>query len=348
MAKAMQASRSSRSLVVLTAAVVGMSTLLVLYWGRPVLIPFALAIYLTFLLNPVVKALQHWGLRRIPSVIVVNLLAALVVVAVGWVVVSQCTSFINKLPDYTGALQHKVQSFKAMTESPGMARLNKMVQELGDAWKPAAPKESSSAQPDLTTGTPADPTQKPVPVTIGSTGPAWINWLPGIISPTMEVAAQASMAIVLAIFMLLGRERLRNRFIRLIGHGHMTLTTKAVDDASQRISRFLIMQLLINAGFGVVIAIGLALIGVEHAPLWGFLSGLMRYVPYIGTPIAFLFPLAVSVGLSDSWLTPVLVIVLYGALEIIAASVLEPWLFGQSVGVSAVALLATAAFWSFL
>jgi hypothetical protein len=153
---------------------------------------------------------------------------------------------------------------------------------------------------------------------------------------------------VLVIFMLLKREDLRNRLLRLVGHGRLTVTTKAVDDAGQRISRFLLMQALINGTFGLSLAVGLFLIGVEYAFLWGFLAAILRYIPYLGTWIAAILPITLSLAMFEGWLQPLLVMALFLVIELICNNVLEPRLFGRSMGVSEVALLVVAAFWAFL
>jgi AI-2E family transporter len=156
------------------------------------------------------------------------------------------------------------------------------------------------------------------------------------------------MALVLLVFMLLKRESLRNRLIRLMGHGRLTLATKAVEDAGQRISRFLLMQVIINGGFGLVLALGLFLIQMPHALLWGFLAALLRYVPYLGSWITSVVLVALSLAVFPGWVQPILVLGLIVVLELVTANLVEPRLFGHSIGVSEVALLVAAAFWAFL
>src|SRR5262249_7457678 len=150
--------------------------------------------------------------------------------------------------------------------------------------------------------------------------------------------SQIGLAIVLTIFMLLKREDLRDRFLRLVGHARMTVTTKAVDDAGARISRYLLVQLVINSIFGLAIGVGLFLIGVEYAFLWGFLAGMLRYIPYIGSPVAALVAIALSLAQFEGWVQPLSVLGLIVVLELVTYNVLEPWLFSQSMGVSEVAL----------
>ncbi len=164
----------------------------------------------------------------------------------------------------------------------------------------------------------------------------------------MESLGSLAMALVLVVFMLLKREGLRNRLIRLMGHGRLTVATKAVDDAGQRISRFLLMQLIINGGFGVVLTIGLFLIQMPHALVWGFLAALLRYVPYLGSWITSAVLVALSLAIFPGWLQPLLILGFIVVLELVTANIVEPRLFGHSIGVSEVALLVAAAFWAFL
>jgi cell division inhibitor SulA len=164
----------------------------------------------------------------------------------------------------------------------------------------------------------------------------------------VKLVGGLALALVLVVFMLLKRENLRNRLIRLIGHGRMTVTTKALDDAGQRISRFLVMQLIVNASFGLVLGLGLLLIQVPHALLWGFLAALLRYVPYLGSWVTAGVLILFSLAFFPGWVQPCLVVALIVVLDLVTGNVVEPRLFGHSMGVSEVALLVAAAFWAFL
>ncbi len=173
--------------------------------------------------------------------------------------------------------------------------------------------------------------------------------MPWLIGGVLGPLATLGLAAVLAVFMLLKREDLRSRFLRLAGQGQMTVTTKGLDDAAGRISRFLLMQLLINATYGLVWGVGLALIGIPHALLWGFMAAALRYVPYLGAPASAVLPLLLSLLLTpDGWLQPLLVGGLILIMELTTGNVIEPLLFGKSIGVSEVALLVAAAVWAFL
>jgi predicted PurR-regulated permease PerM len=343
MARVNPPSSNEKALLLLCATIVGAAAIGVLYVAQRVLMPVALALFFAFLLTPVVIKFQRWGLHRVVAVLSVTLLTAALFLGFGWLVVSQMVGLAGNLPSYTENINKKIAAVRALGEDTVWSRLETMIHKLG--VEPDVP-EAANPKDGLTT--PETPIQQPAPVVINQAEKPWLSWLASSVSPAAEFLGQVGLIIVLVVFMLLSREDLRNRFIRLIGHGRLTVTTKAVDDASQRLSRFLLVQLTINASFGLCVTLGLTLIGVDYALLWGFLIGVLRYVPYIGSPIAALFPIVLSIAQFDGWLQPALVAVLILGLELVAANVFEPWLFGHSIGVSPIALLIAAAFWAFL
>jgi predicted PurR-regulated permease PerM len=306
-----------RALVVLTGTVVGVVIVACLYWAQKVFIPVALAVFLTFLLAPLAGFLQR-RLGRTLSVVLVVLLGMLVLGGIVWLVTAEATSVAGELPKYTENIKEKIQSLRQMGRGPISERLGKMIRDITGDWE--------SPQPS----------------------PPWLSHLPALISPVVESLGGLALALVLVVFMLLKREDLPNRLIRLVGQGRITITTKAVDDAGRRISRFLLMQVIVNSGYGTVLAIGLLLIGVPHALLWGFLAAVLRYVPYLGTCMTAVLLMVLSLAIFPGWMQPLLVLGLIVALELAAYNIVEPWLFSQSMGVSAVALLVAAAFWAFL
>lgn len=345
MAKASAVPQWQRALVALSATVIGVVVLSALYWAQVVLIPLALAIFLAFLLNPLVRILQRRGLGRFPSVFVVGLLAALILVGFSWLVTAQVMSLVARLPDHTANIQRKVQSLRSL--GSGSGRLEKMIEELGLEGKSRPPVEEGEA-PGKPPGLPAPLAVQPPTVFLQPESVPWFGRLPGYAGSATGFVGGLALVLVLVVFMLLKREDLRNRFLRLAGHGRMSATTKAVDDAGQRISRFLLMQAAVNGSFGLALALGLLAIGVEHALLWGLLAAFLRYIPYLGTWIAGLMPLVLSLAMFEGWLHPLLVLGLFLTIELITANVIEPRLFGRSLGVSEVALLFSAAFWAFL
>jgi predicted PurR-regulated permease PerM len=345
-AKAFAVPGWQRALVVLAGTVVGVVVVSCLYWAQKVFIPVALAVFLTFLLAPLVGFLQRHRLGRAPSVGLVVLLAALALGGVVWLVTAEVRGVVAELPQYSENIQRKVRSLRELGEGAGADRFHKMIHDITGAWKSQpAPPAGGEGQAAPAVATP----DKPPAVVMQPDSPAWLARLPDLLlGPVTEMLGSLALTLVLVVFMLLKREDLRNRLIRLVGHGRITMTTKAVDDAGQRISRFLRMQFIINFGFGLALAAGLLAIRVPHAFLWGFLAVLLRYVPYLGSTITSVVLIAVSMAVFPGWLQPILVVALIVALELTAANVMEPWLFSQSMGVSAVALLVAAAFWAFL
>jgi predicted PurR-regulated permease PerM len=346
-AKAFAVPGWQRALIVLASTVVGVVVVSCLYWAQKVFIPVALAVFLTFLLAPLVGFLQRHRLGRAPSVILVVLLAALALGGVVWLVTAEVRGLVAELPKYSENIQAKVRSLREMSEGAGTDRFQKMIRDVTGAWKsrPAGPEGGEGDGQAVPAAVTPD---KPPAVVMQPDSPAWLGRLPDLLAPLAELLGPLGLTLVLVVFMLLKREDLRNRLIRLVGHGRITVTTKAVDDAGQRISRFLRMQFIINLSFGLAMTAGLLAIQVPHAFLWGFLATLLRYVPYLGSTITSVVLITVSMAVFPGWLQPLLVVALIVALELTAANVMEPWLFSQSMGVSAVALLVAAAFWAFL
>lgn len=318
--------RSVRSLIVVVMSVMVVA---VLYFARAILMPIALSVLLTFLLHPVVSALER---RRIPRVVAVILVVVMVFSVLGaalWTMGWQVTSLAAELPRYRANLRARISEIRGASEGGVVEQVTtaarEVAQEIG--------KDGESPKPG----------EKPLPVVVKSE-PNGLWQLPSI----LEWLASAGVVIVLVIFMLLERDELRDRLIRLVGYARLTTTTRALDEAGQRISRYLLMQSLINATFGLGIGIGLTLIGVPYAVLWGFLAAVLRFIPYVGPWLAALLPVALSVVTATGWRQPLLVAGLFLVLELLANLALEPVLYGQSAGVSQVALLIAIAFWTWL
>ena len=175
-----------------------------------------------------------------------------------------------------------------------------------------------------------------------------MDGLRDLAAPILAPLGRAGIVVIFTVFMLFKREDLRNRLLRLAGLGQLNRMTQALDDAAQRVSRYLLMQFLVNAGFGVLFGFGVYLIGVPYPALWGAVAGILRIVPYVGTLVAALLPLALSLAVFDGWLRPLLVFLLVMGLELIIGNFVEPWLYGAHVGISSLALLVTAVFWTVL
>jgi predicted PurR-regulated permease PerM len=299
-----------------------------LYWLQPVLIPTALAVLLTFLLSPVVGTLQRRGLGRVPSVLVTVLLALSILGGIGWTLTRQLVTLADELPQYSLNIHHRIADLHGASQGGSVEKVQKAVDGVvGEIQK---------------TGKMGGPSPKPLAVVLESQ--SIFAHLPTL----LQALASAMVVTMLMIFMLLERRELRDRMILLIGYRRMTATTKALDEAGARISRYLLMQSLINGSFGVAVGLGLFLIGVPYAVIWGTLAAALRFIPYVGAFVAVLLPLALSLAVFPGWLQPVLVVGVFLVLELVTSMVMEPWLYSQSAGVSQVALLIAVIFWTWL
>ncbi|HET6576457.1 MAG TPA: AI-2E family transporter [Fimbriiglobus sp.] len=361
-----------RALTTLAGLAVFVVVVIALYWARSIFIPVALAIFLAFVMSPVVHWLHRRGLGRLPAVLTTVAGGVAIFLLVGWLVVSQMVELADSLPNYTENIKRKVETVREWVMGDGESRWGRMLDEISAAitQSPTAPKPGAAprvlapevAVPSTTaagavggaaaTGgviATATPRLPAVPLTPeDSPSPSWLGNLGTYASPVLELVGQFAFAFILSVFMLLKKEDLRNRIIRLTGDTRVTTTTKATDDASRRISRYLFMQLVINSTFGVIITVVLLAIGVRYALLWGFLASVMRYIPYVGTYLGLIPPLVFTLALSDGWWQPITVVAVYAGLEITCNNVFEPWLYGTSMGLSEVAQLVAAAFWAFL
>lgn len=324
------ASDWQRALIALSAAVIGSLIVAILYFARSVFIPVALAIFLAFVLGPIVSRLQRRGLGRVPAVVLTVSLVICGSIAVGAVIAQQVVQLAETLPDHREAIKTKVTTVKGWVTGDGSSRFGQMIDELNEIIAPKKGQENKVVVESSPFGGQVD----------------------SYLSPVAEALGQAAFTFILTVFMLLKREDLRNRMIRLLGDGKVTTTTKAMDDASRRISRYLLSQLMINTAFGVIVSLGLLVLGVPYALLWGFIATLMRYVPYIGTVVGLVPPVLFSFATAPAWGggfgQPLAVLALFLALEAICNNFVEPRLYGQSMGLSEVAQLVMAALWAFL
>lgn len=315
-----------------------------LYFGKEVLIPVALAILLTFVLAPLVNRLERWGLGRIGSIAATMALVFATLGGFGYVVADQAVDFADNLPEYQQNLSHRVRNYKLMRTGPigkfreAFAQLNK---EL------AAPQPATGAPSAESSTDQADKAVAPVPVQVVESSSS-LKLVGDLLGGTVGTLTTFGVAVLFTIFMLAGREDLRNRLIRLIGADQITKTTQAFDDAAGRVSRYLRMQLFINAGFGCMLALGLYVIGLPNALLWGFLAGVLRYIPYLGAWVGAALATAFSLAVFDTWTEPLLVIGLFAVAEFVTGNLLEPVLFHSSTGISSLGVLVAAVFWTWL
>lgn len=329
---------TSRSLTVLLGAALVLGFL---SWAQVVVIPVALAILFTFLLAPLVNALQRRRLGRVPAVVLVTLLALGAVASVGWAVTHQIGSLLDAYPRYEQNVASKIASFRERGGGGLIDKMQAVAERIGDQLDVIDARNATPPDPELERA-------QPVRVVGEADSPLGMADLWSVAAPLLEPLAGLGLVVVLVVFMLIHREDLRDRVIALIGPTRMAGTTRALDDAGGRVSRYLLMQLGVNVGFGVAVMLGLLAIGVPYAPLWGFFAALLRYIPYLGPWLAAMLPIMMSLLIEPSWTTALLVIALFAVLELTTNMAVEPTLYGRGIGVSQAALLIAVAFWTWL
>lgn len=318
--------------------VIGMVALIgILYLGREFLLPIALAVLIAFLLVPLIRSLERVGFGRISSVAVTVLLAFTLIGITLYLMVGQVLDLANQLPNYTENLQAKAAALKVREDGP-FGRATKTIREL------SAEIKRNDVPPTPVAGNEAPP----VPVEVVDGTQTTLGIVKRLMASALTILGSGAIVLIFVIFMLIERQDLRDRFIHLIGHGRLHLTTQAIDDAAKRVSRYLLAQLIVNVTYGIPIGIGLSLIGIPNAFLWGLLATVLRFVPYVGPWIAAAFPVVLSFAISKSWWPPVLVIGLFVVIELISNNVIEPWLYGSSTGLSPMAIIVAAVFWTWL
>jgi predicted PurR-regulated permease PerM len=308
-----------------------------LYWARPVLIPLAVATLLTFMLGPAAALLERRRLPRTPSVLIVVSLAAIVLAAALWLVGSQLVQLLAELPTYQDNVAKRITEVREQGSGTLLRNIQRFVHEV------TAAATGPTQTPHVTEADEAV-TVRVVERAAASSIGALIHGL----LPVAEPIFTTGLVMVLVVYLLIFKEDLRSRLLALVGRGQLTLTTKALDDAGRRISRYLLAQFGLNVGFGLAIGLGLLALRVPHALLWGFAAGLLRYIPYLGAWIACSLPIGMSVLVSDGWAQPLSVVGLFIVVEFFANLVVEPWLYGQSIGVSQAAWMIAIVFWTWL
>ncbi|HYT93080.1 MAG TPA: AI-2E family transporter, partial [Gemmataceae bacterium] len=303
----------------------------ILYFAKIVLVPLAVAVLLAFVLTPPALWLEQHRFRRAASVPLVSILAFLVLGAALWVVGAQVRNLADKIGEYEKNVTAKLAPLYTFFDEI------EKVGRLGEKIPAPVPRDAENQ------GTPANPMY-----VIVQPRRSVLSWLPALAGPVLESAAQSLLVVVLTVFILFQRENFRDRIIRLIGRRHLTSTTKAMGDAAERVSRYLLLQVATNTLMGLGVTLGLFLLGMDYALLWGVLAAALRFVPYVGIWLAMALPLMVSIAVSPTWIPPLLVLAIFLALELVMANVVEPLWFGNGVGVTPMALLVAAVFWLWL
>ena len=299
-----------------------------LYWMQAVLIPLAITLLLTFLLSPVVGVFERRGLRHLPAVLVTVVLAFSLLGMIGWTLTRQLVTLADELPRYRTNIQTKIADLRGAGRGGSVEKMQKTVEDVvEDIRKMDEPGPSRD---------------KPIAVAVEPS--PLLAHLPGVV----QAAASAGVVSLLVIFTLLERRELRDRVVLLVGYRRMTATTRALDEAGARITHYVLMQSIINGSFGVAVGLGLVLIGVPYAIIWGFLAAALRFIPYVGWIVAAVAPVVLSLAVFPGWLQPALVMALFVVVDLATGALIEPWLYGQSAGVSKVALLVALTFWTWL
>ena len=297
----------------------------ILYLARDVLIPLALAILLSFLLAPLVRRLEHWKLGRLTSTLIAVVIGFAFIGGIGLVAARQALSLAGKLPEYRENIREKIHALRA----PNDGTLGKAAEAIKQLESDAAPGAAT-----------------PLPVT--ETAPSAFAALAEMVGPFVKPIGTALAVVVFTILLLLNRENMRERLIGLIGPRQINVTTQAMGEASYRVSSYLYMQLVVNMMFGIPFGIALYFIGVPNAMLWGLLGTLLRFVPYAGVWIAAALPTLLGFAIFDGWSEVMWIVGVFVVLELILVNAVEPWLYGRSAGLSAIAIIAAALFWTWL
>jgi predicted PurR-regulated permease PerM/methylmalonyl-CoA mutase cobalamin-binding subunit len=335
-------SYQSKDLYHLLVVVVSVTAIATLYFARIVLIPFALALLFTFILTPVVKLLERAHFGRIPSALLVVILAIGAFGALGWTVTKQFGDVVNELPSYKTNIKTKLSSIH-LSSNHTIDNASQTMTEISKDLA-APPTGSHSDGSDLThpaTNRSSQPAKPVVVEVVKSTA------LPlESVQSVLGLVASALIVFVFTIFMLIRREDLRNRLISLAGDGHLHLVTQTLDDASARVSRYLLLQFVVNAFYGVFIGVCLHLIGLPGALLWGVIVCILRFLPYVGPPLGGIMPLLLAMAVFPGWSQALLTFVLFVVTELVVSNLVEPMLYGAHTGISSLAILVAAIFWT--
>ena len=324
---------------------VGVVSVAALYVAQDVLIPITLAVLLSFVLSPLVNLLQRTGLWRAPSVLLAVLAALGVMGLLGTLIGAQAASLAGDAPRYAQTIEHKVQGVQGYA----VTHLSAITRELGGGR--GGNRGERLPVTSLPAATPATATggeRRPVLVEIAQPQPSPLHIAQTILEPVLGPLETTILVIIVTIFVLLQKEDLRDRFIRLFGSNDLHRTTMAMDDAGQRLSRYFLSQLSVNTAFGVVITIGLWAIGIPSPAMWGILAGLLRFVPYIGSFLAAVAPAALGAAIDPGWSMAIYVAILFVVVEPLTGYVVEPLLYGHSTGLSPVSVIVAAVFWTWI
>jgi predicted PurR-regulated permease PerM len=333
------ASTETSRLLGIVVAVVVVATL---YFARVVFIPLALALLFSLLLAAPVAFLERIRLPRALAIFLVVVILGGFLGLIGWKTSQQFVDLTNQLPSYKKTLLDKIHILKGS----GSQSLNKasdtvkeLEKEIGAAAPGSTPANRAAKAPETPGSSPSQPLSVEV---IPSANP--LESVENLLGPL----ASAGVVVIFTIFILVGREDLRNRLIRLAGGGRLHLMTQALDEATQRINRYLFLQLVVNSSYGLVVFAALHFIGIPNAALWGVSAAILRFLPYVGPPMAAAMPILLSLAVFPGWQHALATAGFFFVLELFVANVFEPLLYGGHVGLSPLAILVAAVFWTLI
>jgi predicted PurR-regulated permease PerM len=310
-----------------------------LYFARPVLEPFALAVLLSLMLAPAVHWLHHHGLGRMPAVGVTVVVATVVILGLLGAVGDEAVNLARGLPQYEANITAKIRSLNSDVPGAGVfGRATRVFRDLSEEFA-GAPQPQSAATGEK---------RAPVPVEIRQPEMGPLQVVPDIVAPLLSPIASVGLVLVFVVMILLKREDLRDRVLRLAGAQDLHRTTAAMNEAAERVSHYLLMQLVVGICYGLPLGIGLAVIGIPNAALWGILGVVLRFIPYLGGLLTAVFPVALAIAVSPGWSHVIWTVLLFIGVELIIGNIVEPWVYSRSTGLSAVAVIAAATFWTWL
>jgi predicted PurR-regulated permease PerM len=321
-----------------------------LYLGKELLIPFFLAVLISFLLARPVSWLEKLKLGRTLSVLIVMAVAFSGAGTMLWVGAVQLSSIVSELPHYQENIARKLEAIRNPAGSSlakALASIHLLTTELSPSSS-AAEKQRTVAEQAPNRKRNAQQPTTPVPVEVVPHQTSTFDSLGLFSTSLIRFFGGVSAVVVLTLFMLINRGDLRNRLVRLLGQGHLVAVTTALDDAAERVSRYLLTQSLVNGTFGTLLGFGLYCIGVPFAPFWGVFGALLRFIPYVGTLIAGACPLLLALAMFDGWTKPLYTLGTFATIEGVTSSLVEPWLYATRTGISSLAILVSAAFWTLL
>ena len=304
----------------------------IILFGKPLLAPLSLSFILAFVLTPVVRWLERLGVGRITAVGLIVTLLTCFTLLLGAQLASQLNHLVTELPQHKHEIEDKLSGFRTGSSSTVGQIIDISKEVLGNINVSDPPSETNEVQK--------------VMIVEGNSTMPWLTSIPSIILPIVEPIASAVVVIVLVVFMLISREDLRNRFLAVFGNHHLTSVTKIVNETSSRLSNYLLGLVSVNFGFAVGFGMVLYFLGVPYAAVWGAVTFVFRFVPVLGSFVSMLLPLSVSLLFLPGWFVPLTVVAVYLTLEVITCNLVEPLLFGKSVGMNPFALLIAIMFWT--